>query len=48
VEAMELYDTFAAVPLQFTPLANTVPCGTIVVWTRSPARAAKEAKKPPA
>lgn len=46
VEAMELYDTFAAVPLQFSPQVNSVPCGTIVVWTRSPARAAKEAKKP--
>lgn len=48
VEAMELYDTFATVPLQFSPQVNSVPCGTIVVWTRSPARANKESKKPPA
>jgi len=48
VEAMELYDTFATVPLQFSPQVNSVPCGTIIVWTRSPARAAKETKKPAA
>ncbi len=48
VEALELYDTFATVPLQFTHQANTVPCGTIVVWTRAPGRANRETKKPPA
>jgi hypothetical protein len=36
VEAMELYDTFAAVPFEFSHSANAVPCGTIIVWTRPP------------
>lgn len=36
VEAMELYDTFATVPFEFSHSANAVPCGTIIVWTRPP------------
>lgn len=36
VEAMELYDTFAAVPFEFSHSANSIPCGTIIVWTRPP------------
>jgi len=38
VEAMELYDSFALVPAEFTHSAGTVPCGTIVIWTRVPGR----------
>ncbi len=38
VEAIELYDSFSAVPVQFTQTSNTVPCGTIVIWTRQPGR----------
>jgi hypothetical protein len=36
VEGIELYDSFALVPFQFSHTANSVPCGTIVVWTRPP------------
>lgn len=36
VEGLELYDSFAIVPFEFTHGANSVPCGTIVVWTRPP------------
>ena len=36
VQAMELYDSFALVPSEFSHSANSVPCGTIVVWTRIP------------
>ena len=37
VEAMELYPYFSTVPMEFQPIgANTVPCGTIVIWTRIP------------
>ena len=36
VEGMELYDSFATVPFEFAHSANSVPCGTIVVWTRPP------------
>jgi hypothetical protein len=36
VEGVELYDSFATVPFQFAHSANSVPCGTIVVWTRPP------------
>jgi len=38
VEAMELYDSFSTVPSQFAHSANSVPCGTIVVWTRIPGK----------
>ncbi len=48
VEALELYDTFSTVPMQFSPETNTVPCGTIVVWTRLPGRANREPKRPSA
>lgn len=42
VEAMELYANFSTVPFEFTPIgANTVPCGTIVIWTRVPNSKAK-------
>jgi hypothetical protein len=36
VEGLELYDSFASVPSVFAHSANSVPCGTIVVWTRPP------------
>ena len=36
VEAMELYDSFASVPFEFSHQANTIPCGTIIIWTRVP------------
>ena len=36
VEALELYDSFATVPFEFSHQANTIPCGTIIVWTRVP------------
>jgi hypothetical protein len=38
IEAMELYETFSAVPFQFTPHGKTAPCGTIVIWTRVPGK----------
>jgi hypothetical protein len=38
IEAMELYETMASVPFQFTSHGKTVPCGTIVVWTRVPGK----------
>ena len=38
VEAMELYDSFATVPFEFTHSANSIPCGTIVIWTRIPGK----------
>jgi hypothetical protein len=37
VEAMELYESFSTLPSQFTPFTSSVPCGTIVIWTRIPA-----------
>ncbi len=36
IQAIELYETFASVPAEFTPRSSTVPCGTIVIWTRVP------------
>jgi hypothetical protein len=36
IQAIELYETFASVPAEFAPRSSTVPCGTIVVWTRIP------------
>lgn len=41
VEALELYDTFSTVPMQFSHHGGSIPCGTIVVWTRAP-----DSKKP--
>ncbi len=38
VEAMELYDSFATAPSQFSHSANAVPCGTILIWTRIPGK----------
>ena len=38
IEAMELYESMATVPFQFTPHGKTTPCGTIVIWTRVPGR----------
>jgi hypothetical protein len=41
VEAMELYESFAAVPAAFTPRgsAASAACGTILIWTRIPGKA---------
>ena len=36
VYAIELYETFASVPAEFAPRSSSVPCGTIVIWTRVP------------
>jgi hypothetical protein len=36
IQAIELYESFASVPAEFTPRSSTVPCGTIVIWTRIP------------
>jgi hypothetical protein len=37
VEAMELYSNFSLVPFEFSSRgANSVPCGSIVIWTRIP------------
>jgi hypothetical protein len=36
VEAIEVYETMASIPFEFTPLAGAIPCGTIVIWTRIP------------
>ena len=41
IEAMELYESFATVPFDFTHTGNIIPCGTIVVWSRPP-----DAKRP--
>lgn len=38
IEAMELYETIAGVPFEFTPPDAAIPCGTIVIWTRIPGR----------
>jgi len=38
IEAMELYESMSTVPFQFTPHGKTVPCGTIVLWTRIPGK----------
>ncbi len=38
VEKMELYDSFAAVPAEFSHIGNALPCGTIVIWTRIPGK----------
>lgn len=38
VEKMELYDSFAAVPAEFSHSGNALPCGTIVIWTRIPGK----------
>ena len=38
IEAMELYESWSTVPAQFSPAA-TMPCGTIVIWTRVPGSA---------
>jgi hypothetical protein len=37
IEAIELYESWSTVPFQFSQGA-TVPCGTIVVWTRVPGK----------
>ncbi|MBU6366364.1 MAG: TonB-dependent receptor plug domain-containing protein [Gemmatimonadetes bacterium] len=37
IEGIELYPSFSSVPSEFTPLPSAgPPCGTIVIWTRSP------------
>ena len=36
IQAIELYESFANVPVEFAPRTSTVPCGTIVIWTRIP------------
>jgi len=37
VEAIELYQSWSTVPLQFSQ-GSVVPCGTIVIWTRVPGK----------
>jgi hypothetical protein len=37
IEGIELYDSFSITPFEFSRDA-TLPCGTIVVWTRVPGR----------
>jgi hypothetical protein len=36
IEAMELYSSLSSTPVQFTKAGASLPCGTIVVWTRVP------------
>lgn len=48
VEAVELYDTFSTVPMQFSQETNSVPCGTVVIWTRVPGRAEHDTIRPDA
>jgi hypothetical protein len=37
IEGMELYESFASVPFEFTPRSVSAGrCGTIVIWTRVP------------
>jgi hypothetical protein len=38
IEAMELYETMASVPFEFTSHSKTTPCGTVVIWTRVPGK----------
>jgi hypothetical protein len=38
IEAMELYESIAGLPFEFTPPDTSIPCGTIVIWTRIPGR----------
>ena len=35
IEAMELYESWSTLPFEFSQ-GPTVPCGTIVIWTRIP------------
>lgn len=41
IYAIELYETFSSVPAEFAPRTSSVPCGTIVIWTRIPGVADK-------
>ncbi len=36
IQAIELYESFSTVPAEFAPRSSSVPCGTIVIWTRIP------------
>jgi hypothetical protein len=36
VEGIELYESLASVPFEFTPRGSTPFCGSIVVWTKAP------------
>jgi hypothetical protein len=36
IQAIEVYESWATVPGPFAPASNTIPCGTIVIWTRVP------------
>jgi hypothetical protein len=36
IEAMELYESWSATPIEFARGGSSLPCGTIVVWTRVP------------
>jgi CarboxypepD_reg-like domain len=38
IEAMELYESISGLPFEFTPPDASIPCGTIVIWTRIPGR----------
>jgi len=35
-QAIEVYESWSTVPLEFAPSANAIPCGTIVIWSRIP------------
>jgi hypothetical protein len=39
IEAVEVYESLASIPFEFTPQGVGIPCGTIVIWTRIPGRA---------
>jgi hypothetical protein len=36
IQAIEVYESWSTVPAPFAPTSNTIPCGTIVIWTRIP------------
>jgi hypothetical protein len=36
VEAVELYDSDAGLPAEFSSTGRNTPCGTVVIWTRVP------------
>lgn len=37
IEAVELYPNMSTIPIEFQTIGrNTAPCGTIVIWTRTP------------
>jgi hypothetical protein len=36
IQAIEVYESWSTVPAPFAPTSQSLPCGTIVIWTRIP------------